>query len=203
MDRREAIKTLSLGTLAGTFVLTGCKNPPENEAKKLQEKFWDHITKEDLEMWEARFFTDSEFETVRQLGNLIIPADERSGNAEDAGVPEFIDFMMIDRPEYQTPIRGGLNWLDYQCESRFNSSFANCSETQQKDMLDQIAYPETAAPEMQAGVSFFNRFRDLVASGFWSSKIGIEDIGYMGNQPYDWQGCTHEALQHLGLNSVG
>ena len=203
MDRREALKTLSLGTLAGTFVLTGCKNPPEQEAEKLQEKFWNHITEEELEMWEARFFTDHEFETVRQLGNIIIPADERSGNAEEAGVPEFIDFMMMDRPEYQTPIRGGLNWLDYQCESRFDQPFINCSDAQQKDILDKIAYPETAKPEMQAGVSFFNRFRDLVASGFWSSKIGIKDIGYMGNQPYDWQGCPDDALDHLGLAANG
>lgn len=203
MDRREAIKTLSLGTLAGTFVLTGCKNEPGKEAKKLQEKFWNNVTEEDLKMWEARFFTDHEYETVRQLGNLIIPADDRSGNAEDAGVPEFIDFMMMDRPEYQTPIRGGLNWLDYQCESQFNKPFINCSEAQQTEMLDKIAYPETAAPEMQAGVAFFNRFRDLVASGFWSSKIGIDDIGYMGNQPYDWQGCPDEALHHLGLRSNG
>lgn len=203
MDRREAIKTLSLGTLAGTFVLTGCKTEPEMEAKKLQQKFWDHVSAEDLEMWEARFFTDHEYETVRQLSNLIIPADERSGNAEDAGVPEFIDFMMMDRPEYQTPIRGGLNWLDYQCESNYKKSFINCSEAQQTEILDKIAYPETADPEMQAGVTFFNRFRDLVASGFWSSKIGIDDIGYMGNQPYDWQGCPDEALHHLGLSSDG
>ena len=203
MDRREALKTLSLGTLAGTFALTGCKNEPEKEAKQLQEKFWNHVTEEDLEMWDAQFFTDHEFETVRQLGNIIIPADERSGNAEDAGVPEFIDFMMMDRPEYQTPIRGGLNWLDYQCESRFNKSFIDCSPVEQTQILDKIAYPETAEPDMQAGVNFFNRFRDLVASGFWSSKIGIEDIGYMGNQPYDWQGCPDEALHHLGLRSNG
>ena len=200
MDRREALKTLSLGTLAGTFALTGCKSPPEEEAKKLQDKFWNRVTEEELEMWDARFFTDHEFETVRQLSNLIIPADDRSGNAEEAGVPEFLDFMMLDRPDYQTPIRGGLNWLDYQCQSYFGQNFANCSESQKKEMLDKIAYPESAGPEMQAGVNFFNRFRDLVASGFWSSKMGIEDIGYIGNQPNDWQGCPDKALDHLGLS---
>lgn len=201
MDRREALKTLSLGTLAASFVMTGCEAAPEEAAK--QHKFWKHTTQEDLEKWEAQFFTDHEFETVRQLANMVIPADERSGNAEDAGVPEFIDFMMLDRPEYQTPMRGGLKWLDVQCQKQFNQTFVDCSEKEKTGILDEIAYPKTARPEMQPGVSFFNQFRDLVASGFWSSEIGIKDIGYIGNQPNDWQGCSHEALDHLGLSEQG
>ncbi|MCW9706487.1 gluconate 2-dehydrogenase subunit 3 family protein [Fodinibius salsisoli] len=197
MDRREAIKTLSLSTLATSFVMTGCQQAPKEATK--EHNFWKHVSQEDIEKWETQFFTDHEFETVRQLANLIIPADERSGNAEDAGVPEFIDFMMLDRPENQTPMRGGLSWLDVQCQKQFDKKFIDCSEEEQKNMLDQIAYPKIAEPEMQPGVTFFNSFRDLVASGFWSSQIGIEDIGYMGNQPYDWQGCSHEALEHIGL----
>lgn len=198
MDRRELLKTLSLGTLAAGFAMTGCEITSKEAAE--QHKFWKHVTDEDLDKWERQFFTEHEFETVRQLANMVIPADERSGNAEDAGVPQFIDFMMLDRPENQTPMRGGLNWLDVQCQKRFENKFIDCSVEQKKQMLDKIAYPETAKPEMQAGVNFFNQFRDLVASGFWSSKIGIEDIGYMGNQPFDWQGCSDEALRHLGLN---
>src|SRR5699024_1562520 len=197
MDRRDAIKTMSLGTLAASFVMTGCQQAPEEATK--QHNFWKHVTEEDLEKWETGFFTDHEFETVRQLANMIIPADERSGNAEDAGVPEVIHFMMLDRPLNQTPIRGGLSWLDVQCQKRFNKKFIDCAEQEKTEMLDEIAYPAVAKPEMQPGVTFFNRFRDLVASGFWSSKIGIEDIGYIGNQSHDWQGCSHEALSHLGL----
>lgn len=197
MDRREALKTLSLGTLAASFTLTGCKTTPKKAAE--EHTFWKHVTEEDLKKWESRFFTDHEFETVRQLSNMVIPADERSGNAEEAGVPQFIDFMMLDRPENQTPIRGGLNWLDVQCQKMFGENFIDCSDDQKRQILDEIAYPETAKPEMQPGVNFFNRFRDLVASGFWSSKMGIEDIGYMGNQPYGWQGCSHNALKHIGL----
>ncbi len=196
MDRGEALRTLSLGTLAGGFLMTGCETP---ETTSAQNKFWKHISEEDLAKWEKQFFTEHEFETVRQLANMIIPADDRSGSAEDAGVPEFIDFTMLDRPSYQTPIRGGLNWLDIQCQKRFENNFIECSDEEKVAMLDEIAYPDEAKPEMQQGVSFFNRFRDLVASGFWSSKMGIEDIGYMGNQPYDWQGCSHEALEHIGL----
>jgi len=201
MDRREALKTLSLGTLAASFALTGCQAKPKETAQ--QHTFWKHVTEKDLEKWESQFFTEHEFETVRQLANIVIPADERSGNAEDAGVPQFIDFMMLDRPEYQTPIRGGLKWLDVHCQKQFDSQFVKCTKNQKAGMLDQIAYPDEAAPEMQQGVTFFNRFRDLVASGFWSSKMGIEDIGYIGNQPFDWQGCSHEALEHLGLEDKG
>lgn len=198
MDRRELLKTLSLGTLAAGFAMTGCEVAPEEAAK--EHKFWKHVTEEDLEKWEAQFFTDHEFETVRQLANMVIPADERSGNAEDAGVPEFIDFMMLDRPENQTPMRGGLSWLDVQCQKMFGGRFINCSAQQKREILDEIAYPDSARPEMQAGVNFFNQFRDLVATGFWSSKMGIRDIGYRGNQPYDWQGCSDEALEHLDLD---
>ncbi|MEL7834489.1 gluconate 2-dehydrogenase subunit 3 family protein [Fodinibius sp. Rm-B-1B1-1] len=197
MDRRELLKTLSLGTLGATFALTGCTTAPKEKAE--EHPFWKHVTEEDLEHWETQFFTDHEFETVRQLANLVIPADERSGNAEEAGVPEFIDFMMLDQPENQTPIRGGLKWLDLQCQKQFNNRFIECSKNEQKEMLDQIAYPDEAEPEMKPGVNFFNQFRDLVASGFWSSKIGIEDIGYMGNQAFGWQGCSEEALDKLGL----
>lgn len=197
MDRRELLKTLSLGTLAAGFAMTGCETAPKEAAKK--HKFWKHVTEEDLEKWKSQFFTDHEFETVRQLANIVIPADERSGNAEDAGVPQFIDFMMLDRPENQTPMRGGLNWLDVQCQKMFGKNFIDCPDDQKTQILDEIAYPEMAKPEMQPGVSFFNRFRDLVATGFWSSKVGIEDIGYMGNRPHNWKGCSHEVLSELGL----
>jgi len=197
MDRRELLKTLSLGTLAAGFAMTGCKTAPKKASE--EHKFWKHVTEEDLRMWETQFFSDHEFETVRQLANMVIPADERSGNAEDAGVPEFIDFMMLDRPEKQTPMRGGLNWLDVQCRRLFDNNFIDCTDAQKRKILDKIAYPDEAAPEMQAGVNFFNSFRDLVATGFWSSKIGIEDIGYIGNKPNNWNGCSDEALAHLDL----
>lgn len=197
MDRREAIKALSLGTLVAGFSLTGCETAPEETS--IEHDFWKHVTEEDLKKWNNQFFTDHEFETVRQLANMIIPADERSGNAEEAGVPQFIDFMMQDQPGNQTPIRGGLKWLDIQCQKQFGKNFIDCTDNEKTTMLDEIAYPEEARPEMRQGVAFFNRFRDLVASGFWSSKIGIEDIGYIGNRPHNWQGCSHEALEHLGL----
>ena len=146
------------------------------------------------------FFTDHEMKTVTVLGNLIIPADERSGNAEDAGTPAFIDFMMKDQPWHQTGMRGGLRWLDHQSTRQFGKNFVDVSEAQQKKLLDQIAYPERATPEMSQGVNFFNNFRDFVATGFFTSKMGIEDLGYIGNRPNVWQGSPQEVLDRLGVS---
>lgn len=150
--------------------------------------------------YEPKFFTAHEWRTARLLSDMIVPADERSGSATDAGVPEFMDFMMLDRPEMQTTMRGGLAWIDAECRDRFGAPFADCDESQRGVLLDAIAWPARARPEMSHGVAFFNRFRDLVATGFWSSRVGVEDLGYIGNVPNPaWDGCPPEALRKLGL----
>ena len=151
--------------------------------------------------YEPKFFTTHEWHTVRMLANLVIPADDRSGSATDAGVPEFIDFIMTDRPEMQTAVRGGLAWLDGQCRVRFGSDFLECTDAQRVELLNDIAWPARATPEHSHGVAFFNRFRDLVATGFWSSRMGVEDIGYIGNTVVpQWNGCPPEALRKLGVS---
>lgn len=196
ITRREAIKTLTFGSLGTGWLLTGCKNEqPQHAAVPFKD-----ISASDLKKWEKQFFTDHEYETVRQLGNMIIPADEHSGNAEAAGVPHFIDFMMYDQPWRQTPMRGGLAWLDAQCDKFYGKPFTDCSKSQQKEMLDRIAYPDKATPEMEQGVHFFNSMRDLTASGFWSSKIGIEDLQYLGNKATKWNGCPEAACKQLGVS---
>ena len=147
------------------------------------------------------FFTPAEWRTVGVLSDMIIPRDGRSGSATDAGVPEFIDFTVNDRPSLRIPIRGGLRWLDDACEERFGAAFADCTESQRAEVLDAIAWPDRAAPEMSQGVAFFNRFRDLVASGFYTSRIGIEDLDYRGNTYVtEWTGCPPEAARHLGVS---
>jgi len=149
------------------------------------------------------FFDDHEWATVRLLVDLIIPADERSGGATDAAVPEFMDFMMLDRPALQTWMRGGLAWLDVECQKSFERTFIGADDDQRTDMLDLIAWPERAAEDHRHGVAFFNRFRDLTASGFWSTEIGISDLQYMGNTVVsEWQGCPDEALRRVGVRRL-
>jgi hypothetical protein len=137
------------------------------------------------------------------LSNLIIPKDERSGSATDAGVPEFIDFMMTDRPDLQVPIRGGLRWLDAEASSRHGTAFKDLAEAERTALLDDIAYPMRAKPEFSHGVAFFSRFRDLVATGFFTSKMGIDDLKYIGNVPNPmWAGCPDECYTHLGVTKA-
>jgi hypothetical protein len=146
------------------------------------------------------FFTAHEYATVRMLVDILIPRDERSGSATDAGVPEFMDFLMNDNEGRQTAMRGGLAWLDSECEKRFDKRFVACTDAERIQVLDAIAWPDKATPDMSHGVAFFNSFRDLTASGFWTSKMGIKDIGYMGNVFVPkWTGCPPEALAKLGL----
>lgn len=97
-------------------------------------------------------------------------------------------------------IRGGITWLDLECNRQFGHDYLGCTQTQQKQILDRIAYPKHAAPEDAAGVAFFNRLRDLVVSGFFSSKMGVQDLPYLGNQMLaSWDGCPPEVLAKLGL----
>ncbi|MDF9797110.1 gluconate 2-dehydrogenase gamma chain [Catalinimonas alkaloidigena] len=204
MDRRTSLKYMS-GAAASLASLTwvGCETPEET-AEVTEHKHAANeemnISEADQKLMEQQFFTDHEMQTVTVLANLIIPADERSGNAADAGVPEFIEFMMKDQPWHQTGMRGGLRWLDIESMHQFEKSFFDLSEKQQKQILDQIAYPEIAKPEMSQGGNFFNNFRDFVATGFFTSKMGIEDLKYMGNTANVWKGSPQEVMDKLGVS---
>jgi Gluconate 2-dehydrogenase subunit 3 len=147
------------------------------------------------------FFTEHEYATVRTLAELVIPRDGRSGGALDAGVPEFMDFILNENPGMRTGIRGGLAWLDQECRRRFGREFVDVADSDRRTILDDIAWPRRARPEVSQGVAFFNRFRDLTASGFFSSRIGVEDLRYLGNVPLaEWTGCPPEALRKLGVS---
>jgi gluconate 2-dehydrogenase gamma chain len=150
--------------------------------------------------FKAKFFTPHEWETVRVLVDIIMPKDARSGSATDAGVPEFMDFIVADQEQRQTAMRGGLAWLDRECERRFDKTFLACSGEQRTAVLDDIAWPHRATPEFSHGVRFFSSFRDLTATGFWTSKMGMEDLQYIGNKFVpEWTGCPDECLKHLGV----
>ena len=170
--------------------------------------------------YKPTFFTPHEWQTVRVLVDLILPRDERSGSATDAGVPEFMDFIMADPKESdrgrewrQTAMRGGLAWIDNESMKRFGHDFVSATEAERHTLLDDIAYskgddedyrgdPRDLRVRLRHGPSFFNSFRDLTASGFWSSKIGVADLAYQGNTYVaEWKGCPPEALRKLGLES--
>ena len=140
--------------------------------------------------------------TITVLADIIIPADKVSGSASDAEVPAFIEFIVKDIPSHQLPMRGGLKWMDMHCFNSYGKAFIDCSTAQQLELVNKIAYPEKATPDMQAGVAFFNRMRSLTASGFYTTKIGIKDIGYVGNVPNIWEGVPPDVLKQYGLEDV-
>ncbi len=146
-------------------------------------------------------FTADEYRLVRLLVDYIIPRDARSGSATQAGVPQFMDFMLGENAGMRTWMRDGLSWVNAECRRRFNQGFVSCTEAQRKELLDAIAYPRRAEAEDRPGVEFFNRFRNLTSSGFWTSRMGIADLGYTGNRPVSqWVGTPPNVLTWLERN---
>lgn len=206
MDRRKSLKALALGTLSTGLLLDACKETDKKAAPATTDAGGpgkiDRMPEEVAhynKVTADTFFTEHEMATITILGDIIIPKDEVSGSASDAKVPEFIEFIVKDMPEHQTPMRGGLRWLDLQCLRQYEKSFKDCSEQQRIAMVDQIAYPNKAKAEMKPGVNFFNLMRDLTCTGFYTSEIGVKDIGYAGNKPNQWNGVPEDVLQQYKL----
>ena len=192
MDRRQAVELLAVAPFVGSLPL-----PPA--AAQRGSRFVRELLAVPGRGYAPKFFTDHEWQTVRALVDLVIPKDARSGSASDAGVPEFMDFILVEYPDEQLWMRGGLAWLDTEARRRFGKDFLSAEAAQRTALLDDIAWPDKAPAAVHPGVAFFNRFRDFTASGFWSSQMGVADIQYKGNVFVDWQGCPPEQLAKLGL----
>lgn len=205
MNRRETLKLLGVGAISGTALVNSSKAETVSTTTKQEDpEFTYDRAKEELErekqlIAQGNFFTKEEMATITILSDIIIPKDEISGSASDAKVPEFIDFIVRDMPQHQIPMRGGLRWVDMQCLKRFGKPFRECTEQQRIVLVDLIAYPNKAPKELSQGVSFFTRLRNLVASGFYTSEIGVADIGYAGNSPNQWNGVPDEVLKQYKM----
>jgi len=219
MDRRKSLKLIATGAIAVPAVIAGCKNEDKQKKEVAKEPQLNlDRSKEEMEnenklLAMGRFFSDHEMATITVLGDIIIPKDEVSGSASDAKVPEFIDFIVRDMPQHQTPMRGGLRWLDMECLKRHEKTFVDCDHQQQIEIVNDIAYPEIeytdekgnkikkgkVKPGMKQGVAFFSLMRNLTATGFYTSAIGVKDVGYLGNQVNQWNGVPDDVLRHYGL----
>jgi hypothetical protein len=204
LSRRDALKLLASGTAAGAFGIT---EDTRLRAAEVARAVADGVAAP----YAPKFFTPHEWATVRVLADYIIPRDERSGSATDAGAPEFIDFVLADQTpapgrmapsNAQVAMRGGLAWLDGECRKRFARTFLQAGDAERRQLLDDIAWPGKARAEMRPGVAFFNRMRDMTASGFFSSRMGVRDVRYLGNTfVTEWKGCPPEALKHVGVSA--
>jgi len=206
MDRRKSIKALLIGGVSAGALIDACspadKKADETKSETITTSGINRMKEEqahEKEVTSYTFFTPHEMATITILADIIIPKDGVSGSASDAKVPDFIEFIVKDMPDHQTPMRGGLRWLDMQCLKRFDNSFKDLTHEQQMQMIDEIAWPKKAKPGMAQGVSFFNLVRNLTATGFYTSEIGGKDVGYMGNVPNQWNGVPADVLKQYNM----
>jgi len=204
MDRRKSLKTMVLGSLAVGVSLESCVN--NTDPAVIEDKIWNYTygrtAKEaavDEKLLAEQFFEDNEKATIKTLANLILPPNE-IGSIEDAGVVEFIEFMVKDVPEFQVKIRGGLMWLNGHCNSKYSGLFINCTEDQQRETLDAIAFPDPEARAQVQEVQFFSLMRNLVLTGYFTSEVGIKELGYKGNIANVWDGVPQEVLNDHGMS---
>ncbi|WP_025761321.1 gluconate 2-dehydrogenase subunit 3 family protein [Dyadobacter tibetensis] len=205
MKRRDSLRALTLSSLGLAAI-----NPQVGLAEQRKLDSSPSLPNEDLvipggrtkeeairdaRLMKEEFLTKEELATIAVLSDIIIPADEKSGSATSAGVPEFIAFIAKDMPQHQVPLRGGLRWLDRESNKRFEKNFTALTHKQRINIVDDIAYPEKAKPQFSQGVAFFTLMRNLTASGFYTSKIGIDDIGYVGNTPNVWTGPPADVIK--------
>ena len=151
----------------------------------------------------ARTMTEAQLSTSSALCDMILPQDERSPAASALGVPDFIDeWVSAPYPQQQEDrerILAGLEWLEQRTKKRFDSSFASAAEPQKKEILDTIAWPSDARPELADQAEFFKRFRYLAVGAFYTTAAGIDDVGYIGNVAIsgEYPGPSDEAMAHL------
>ena len=206
MNRRDTIKSLLLGSVAVGLTVQGCAPKEGNSTTEFpkQEKtpFYGRTPEEavrDKELHEETFLNEHELETIAVLCDIILPKNENFGAATDANVPEFIEFIIKDMPHHQMPIRGGIMWLDNYCNKHFLKEFKSCSNIDQLTVCDLIAYPKNTLPEHKQGEKFFTKMRDLTLTGYYTTKMGIEDLGYKGNTPNVWDGVPEDVLKAHGF----
>ena len=208
MDRRESIKTLILGTGAISLGLHACTTE-SSEALLDQEiavaETYFGRTPEELERINQlnceQLFNAHELETIGVLSSVILPPKEPYGGPIEAGVPDFIEFIGKDMPRLQNSLLGGLMWLDHEANTAFGTDFKSTPLTQQKELLDPIAFhdPEIPMREQSLGIQFFALMRNLTLTGYYTSELGIKDLGYQGNRPNVWDGVPQDVLDQHGV----
>ncbi len=187
ISRRDILKNLAVGTAGGSVLQMIPAKAAELAHELIQEQKASAAGK-----YTPNFFPAHQYQTLVFLCDAIIPKDEVSGGAVEAGAPEFIDLLTSENEEYRSIFGGGLMWLDNFCVDRYEHVFLECAPMQQKEALDLIAYSKNAAadPSLSQGVAFFAKLRKLTCDGFYTSKIGIEDLQYIGNTALaEFPGC--------------
>lgn len=188
ISRRDLLRNLSVG-VAGGSVLRAISAEAAAVAHQMVHK---EKATAAAGKYTPKYFSAKQYETLSTLCDTIIPKDEKSEGAIAAGAPEFIDLLTSENEKYQLALGGGLMWLDNFCADQYGSTFLECTPTQKKETLDLIAYKKNAKadPTLSQGAVFFAFLREMTCDGFYTSKIGIEDLQYIGNVALaEFPGC--------------
>ncbi len=188
VTRRDVLRTLAAGAVGGSVL----KVIPAKAAEFAHQMVHKEKAAAPAAKYAPKFFDAHQWETLNSLCETILPKDEKSGGAIEAGAPEFIDLLTSENSEFQVKLGGGLLWLDTRCADQYGKTYLGCTAEQKKEILDLIAYRKNAKadPSLSQGVAFFAFLRDFTCDGFYTSKIGIEDLQYIGNVPMaEWPGC--------------
>ena len=188
ISRRDVLKTLTLGVAGG-----GVLQVIPLEAAELAHQMV-HKEKQAAPAgkYTPKFFTAKQYEAISWLCDSIIPKDDKSGGALDAGAPEFIDLLTSENEDYQLALGGGLMWLETRCIDQYGRVFMECAPEQRKELLDLIAFRKNAGKDagLSQGVAFFAFLRKMTCDGYYTSKVGIADLQYIGNVTRSaWLGC--------------
>jgi gluconate 2-dehydrogenase gamma chain len=188
ISRRDILRTLAFGAAAGSVLQV----IPAEAAAYVHQMVHKEKAATAAGKYLPKYFSAHQYETLTALCDTIIPKDEKSGGAVEAGAPEFIDLLTSENEKYQLKLGGGLFWLDNFCTDRYGHLYLECTPEQKKEMLDLIAFRKNAKqdPMLSQGVAFFVFLRNLTCDGFYTSKIGIDDLQYIGNTALrEFPGC--------------
>jgi hypothetical protein len=188
ISRRDILKTLGMGAMAGSVLST----IPAQAAEFAHHMISAEKAASPAAAYAPKFLRPQQYKTLQALCQAIIPSDADSGGAIEAGAPEFIDLLSSENPEYQLKLGGGLMWLDETCTDRYGKAYLEIDPTQQKEILDLIAYRKNALtdPGLSQGIDFFSFVRSMTADAFFTSEIGIKYLGYIGNTYLtEFKGC--------------
>ena len=188
ISRRDVLRTLAIGAAGGSVLQV----IPLQAAEVAHQAVRKEKAAAPAGKYAPKYFSAKQYETLASLCDTIIPKDEKSGGAIEAGAPEFIDLLTSENLEFQNRLGGGLMWLDSYCLDHYGKLYLETTPEQRKEVIDLIAYRKNAKanPELHQGVAFFAFLRNMTCDGFYTSKIGIEDLQYIGNVTRsEWPGC--------------
>lgn len=186
ISRRDILKSLTMTAVSGSVLRVIPLEAAEYAHRMVNAE------KAETKAYAPKFFSAHAYKTLQNLCQTIIPSDADAKGAIEAGAPEFIDLLTSENKDYQVALGGGIMWLDNTCVDRYGKTYLDSAPEQQKEILEQIAYRKNLKkdPSLGQGIEFFSLLRKLTADGFFTSEVGIEYLGYIGNTfVSDFPGC--------------